>query len=220
MEFTEIKHCNECGNDYPKTEEYFYKQNTKHGKIILKSECKTCTKNRYKSWREENPKKRKENYKRQNSKEKKLYNIKKKNKERRENGKYGEWQRNNPEKIKKYNKNHTKKKHKINEQEWNNCKAYFNNICAYCGMTEKEHRKIYKQDLHKEHVIDDGRNDLKNCVPSCKICNSEKHETSLNNWYNKNNIKYDYEKYYQIYLWLRYDCLKYIKKKNKRKNRS
>jgi hypothetical protein len=80
-------------------------------------------------------------------------------------------------------------------------------------MTEKEHRKINKQDLHKEHLIDCGRNDLKNCVPSCKSCNSEKHTDSLNNWYNSNNPKYTVEKYLKIYLWIRFECKKYIKRK-------
>jgi hypothetical protein len=115
--------------------------------------------------------------------------------------------------MKIYNKKHNKKKHKISKVEWDNCKKYFDYSCAYCGMTEEEHRKIYKQDLHKEHVIDDGRNDLKNCVPSCKMCNSEKHEDSLNNWYNKNNLRYDYSRYSKIYNWIRYDCKKYVKKK-------
>ncbi|RNB59424.1 hypothetical protein EDM57_04590 [Brevibacillus gelatini] len=84
-------------------------------------------------------------------------------------------------------------------------------------MTYEEHKIAEGQDLHKEHVIHDGRNDLKNCVPSCRSCNSEKNTRTLNDWYNKNNPKYTYERYFRIYQWMRYDCLKFIKKKRKKK---
>lgn len=84
-------------------------------------------------------------------------------------------------------------------------------------MTEEEHRKINRgQDLHKEHIIHDGKNDLRNCVPSCYRCNINKWKYSLNNWYNLNNPNYTFEKYHKIYQWVRYDYKKYIKKKRKK----
>jgi len=86
-------------------------------------------------------------------------------------------------------------------------------------MSEFEHRKIFKTDLHKEHLIDDGRNDLKNCVPSCKSCNSEKHIDTFNQWYNPSNPKYSREKYLKIYNWIRFECKKYIQKKKRRSNK-
>ena len=36
--------------------------------------------------------------------------------------------------------------------------------------------------------IDDGKNDLSNCIPSCESCNSSKNIKTLNNWYNHENI--------------------------------
>jgi endonuclease I len=70
-----------------------------------------------------------------------------------------------------------------------------------------------KKDLHKDHVIPDGRNDLKNCVPACHSCNSSKGDLSLNTWYNKNNPVYAYDRYIKIYKWIRFDCRKFIRKK-------
>jgi hypothetical protein len=78
--------------------------------------------------------------------------------------------------------------------------------------------KIQKMDLHKEHVIVDGRNDIKNCIPSCQICNDSKGEYSLNTWYNSSNSKFDPIKLHKIYLWLRYDYKKYIEKKKVKRN--
>jgi len=135
-------------------------------------------------------------------------------KKRKENNYQKTYQQNNPEKMKKYNKIRSNKKHNITKQEWINCKNYFNNSCVYCGITEEEHRKLFKQDLHKDHLIDDGRNDLKNCVPACKSCNSHKWAFTLNKWYSKENPNFTKEKYLKIYNWIRYDCKKYIEPKN------
>lgn len=93
------------------------------------------------------------------------------------------------------------------------CLEYFNNCCAYCGMTLEEHKDKYNQNLHKEHVTSCGRNDLKNCVPSCKVCNSEKSTTSFNDWYNIKNIKYSKDRYMKICKWIKEDCKLYIKNK-------
>lgn len=138
------------------------------------------------------------------------------------------WRKNNPELVKKYSKNHRQKEHRITAKEWSNCKHYFANRCAYCGLGIEDHwilrrGKLILMDLHKEHAIDDGKDNLKNCIPSCQSCNSSKREYSLNNWYNTENPNYTYERYHKIYQWLRYDYKKYItkrvpKQKYERKN--
>jgi 5-methylcytosine-specific restriction endonuclease McrA len=131
---------------------------------------------------------------------------------RRLNGKFKEWQQNNKEKLKEYsiirNQN---KKHNIPKREWNNCKIFFENSCCYCGITEKEHRKLYGQDFHKDHFINDGPNDLSNCVPACKSCNSEKLKQDFFDWYNDNNSKYNYERFIKIVNWIENEYKKYIK---------
>jgi predicted ATP-dependent protease len=121
------------------------------------------------------------------------------------------WQKDNPEKVKLYNEKRRNKIHNISEKQWDNCKFYFNHRCAYCGLLIEEHFILRKGqlkwiDFHKEHVIDQGRNDIKNCIPSCQTCNSEKNTKTFNEWYNKNNLKYSLDRYMRIYKWIRYDC--------------
>lgn len=199
-------------------EEHFYK-NKANGIDGLQPNCIVHLKEITFNWQIQNPEiyKKKMHQRNINPSMKTKQYWKEKEKKRRKDGKILEWQRNNKDKIKQYNKKRTEKKHEITKQEWIDCKNYFNNCCAYCGISEVEAKKQQGQNLHKEHVIDCGRNDLKNCVPSCKSCNSEKHLTSLNDWYNVKNPKYTKDKYLKIYQWLRYDYKKYIKKKKKNK---
>lgn len=129
-------------------------------------------------------------------------------------------------KFRQYSAKRNKEKtHQIRDQEWICCKEYFENnlsqyCCAYCGMTEEEHINKLNKGLHREHVIYNGKNDLSNCVPSCLWCNTNKQLDSLNKWYNNNNKNYTYEKYYKIYMWIRYDYKKYILPKNKYKGQN
>lgn len=187
---------------------------------MLTSQCKICLRNKQLNYKKQNRetlnKKTREWYERNRS---------------RENKKAREYYKLNKDSIKKYFSNYQKsekgreilrhhaskrtanKKHLITDSEWNNCKKYFNYKCAYCGFIEQEHREKYNQQLHKEHVVHDGVNNLRNCVPACKVCNSEKSTHTLNYWYNKNNIHYNQDRYFKIYTWLRYDHKKYIEKK-------
>jgi len=131
---------------------------------------------------------------------------------------YKEYLLGNKDKTRGYTQKRKVKNHKISKKEWEDAKNYFNNSCSYCGLPASEHSRIYsgkiqKCDLHKEHVIDDGRNDLKNCIPSCARCNSSKHTKTLNEFYNPSNPDYTYERYHKIYMWMRYDSKKYIKQK-------
>lgn len=75
------------------------------------------------------------------------------------------------------------KKHVISESECLSCKEYFNFKCAYCGISEEEVIKLYSNQLHKDYADHEGANDLSNCIPACKSCNSSKHDSELNKWY-------------------------------------
>jgi hypothetical protein len=203
----------------PCTLEYFHK-NKSSSKDGLNTWCKRCASLKAKEWNYDPKHKQtvdKSIKNRNNSEAQKKRNadfiIK-----RRESGYFKKYYESNPELFKQYNKKHSKKEHRLTKQEWQSCKEYFNNTCAYCGLPLEEHYitykgKIIKSDFHKEHVIDTGRNDIKNCIPSCSNCNSKKWEKTLNEWYNKNNPVYTYERYHKIYMWIRYDCHKYIEKK-------
>jgi HNH endonuclease len=220
-----VKKCTQCLADYPATEEYFYKQKVttkKKGTLFkLQAACIICRRKQSRERGNANKEQRRKN-------RRKWYLANKDH----DNAKSRAWQRNNPERKKendqryrqseigkqKFRESAERRKeinHNITNNEWNACKEYFDHTCAYCGMSYDEHKQSIGKDLHKEHVIADGRNDLKNCVPSCWRCNSSKWRYSLNNWYNENNPNYTYERYKFIYNWIRYDCKKYIEHKNK-----
>jgi 5-methylcytosine-specific restriction endonuclease McrA len=123
------------------------------------------------------------------------------------------WQKENPEKLKNYGLK--KRKHNITIKEWQDCKNYFNNECAYCGLPIENNyvkyaNKLVLSDLHKEHVDDVGSDELDNCVPACKVCNSEKGSYRLDDWYNKENKKWSEERYNKIINWINDDYKQYI----------
>jgi hypothetical protein len=215
-----MKKCSKCLIEKPINEFYSSEKINAKGEKYLYylAECKDCTIARSSKTQKNNPKKYNQiklNYyytdhgRKMNRNQARKY---------RESGGMLNWQRTEYGRIclKRSRDKRKEKKHDISLKEWYWCLSYFNNSCAYCGLTWEEHMVLYGEDLHKEHIIHDGRNDIKNCVPACKVCNSEKSERSLNNWYNdKNNKKYRRIFYLKIYTWLRYDVQKFIEKKKR-----
>lgn len=222
------RRCTKCQEWKPETTEYFYMKNKSKPEKGFNSECKECAKKRSLKnrnenierarasycdwyWRDQNAKKVKKNSKKYYSADpqKKLLVAK-------------EFRESHPEIIKGYNNKRQHKNHNINNVEWIACKDYFKNengewACAYCGRTEEESYKLYNCQLHKEHAIFDGANDLSNCVPACQECNSEKYKDNFDEWYNKQNIKYDEKRYDKIVNWLYEDYKKFIMVKKPRK---
>ena len=190
--------------------EYFYKNksNTKDG---LSPYCKRCTSKKSGKYQIDNREHYLE-YKRNEHKikyapDKREY-FREVSRRNRASGKYLEWERNNPEKLKKYREyRELHKTHIITKKEWELCKEYFNNQCAYCGVPIEEHFNKFAgemrwTDFHKEHVNHEGSNDLSNCIPSCKICNSSKHTEGLEMWYTKDKEFYSEERLGKIYKWI------------------
>jgi len=126
---------------------------------------------------------------------------------RRENGYYKEMYKNNPEQFKKYNQQH--RNHNIADEQFESCKKYFKYERCFCGMSEEEAIIKYKQRLHKEHADDDGANDLSNCIPACKGCNSSKWKFELKRWYLQQDF-YSEERLQKINKWLNEDYKKFI----------
>lgn len=123
------------------------------------------------------------------------------------------WRKNNADKLIEYNRRRMEnKKHEFSKHEWEDCKEYFNNSCAYCGMPEKEAKKKYNNKLHKEHVDHEGSNGLGNCVPACKKCNSSKRTKSLKDWYTEDNENFSKDRLRKINNWLNNDYKLHIKK--------
>lgn len=207
------KLCVSCMEYKPLNNEYF--PINKHSKDGFHTYCKTCANRRNRKWVKNNPEKRRESVKKYNAKPDRKIIVYEANKRRREDGEYREWQRNNKDKIRQYNYfRRMHKSHDITDNEWDSCKEYFNNSCAYCGMTEEVAKEKYGHVLHKEHVDHEGANDLSNCVPACKMCNSSKYTFPLNEWYNEENPDYSKERLNKIYRWLENDYKFHIDKNN------
>jgi hypothetical protein len=217
----EYKICAECKEWYPLNKEYFYKwkYSTVDG---YRGICKECDKERTKKHQAKDPEKHKKDSLSWHHKNKvkilPRFKARRKVKKEQDRMTYEKYMKNHPEKAKQYSKNRQEVNHRITDEEWDACKFYFNHRCAYCGLLIEEHfvlrrKKLAWIDFSKEHVVFKGKDNLKNCIPSCNSCNSEKWEHPLNYWYNPNNPKYTYERYHKIYMWIRYDYKKYIQKR-------
>lgn len=121
-----------------------------------------------------------------------------------------DWRQNNKVKLRQYTNQRAAKNHNISQLEWSSCKSYFNNCCAYCGIPDEEAKELHGQYLHKEHVNPNGASDLSNCIPACRICNSEKHTNNFEEWYNPSNPKYNTLRVNMIQNWLNGDYKNYI----------
>ena len=180
--------------------------------------CIECAIADFLEWKKEHPEQYKESLKKHRRTKKYKDRERVLKQEQRESGYTLQWQRENKDKLKKNNeKRKQHKSHEISKEEWKECKDYFKNengewCCCYCGLTEKEHKKLYKEQLHKDHAINEGSNTIDNGLPSCKICNSEKHTDDWNIWYTPENPKYDEKRYIRIVEWLNYIKNKLINK--------
>lgn len=197
------KICSIC-KDYKFISE-FYKHNT--NKDGLFPYCKKCNIEKVSNWQQKN-KKQKYEYNKKRREENPEY-FKKHRRKHYENNKdrmakeQKSWRRENKDKVREYGlKREQNKTHNISKEEWEKCKVYFNHSCAYCGLSEEDHKMTYGQQLHRDHVVHDGANDLSNCVPACKPCNSSKHTFGINDWYNDNNNNYTTYRMSKINDWL------------------
>lgn len=213
----EYKLCTKCNNWFPCNLEYFYKW--KYAQDGLHPNCKKCHKKYQNKRYEDKPEIAKwyaDDYY-YNNKDKRLSDMKLyvANNTEQVRLKQLEWQRKFPEKCKEYNQNRQHKNHDITEKQWLECKRYFNNICAYCGIPIEKHLVKFKgrlilSDFHKEHVIYNGANDLSNCVPSCKSCNSSKWEYNFEEWYSEGNPRFLQDRLDKINKWRNEDYKEYL----------
>ena len=210
------KTCSVCLTE--KDFEHYYKQvkRKKNGEsyVYLRPDCKTCCKQKSTTWIKNNKEQFKKNLKRYKDKPELKEMQRKYNEKWRGSGGLRKWHINNKERLKIYSLKRNTKNHEITVDEWIACKNYFNYSCAYCGLSEKEHRIKFRQDLHKEHVKHNGANNLSNCVPACKTCNSSKQNSSLLRWYIEKGF-FNFESLKKINQWLLHDYKQFIRNKNK-----
>lgn len=203
MNNTKLKQCTICMISKSTDDFYKNKSNSIDG---LSPYCKECTKKKSQQWQKANRDKFLQTLSKYNRKPNRKQAIKQSTRNYLEEGYYQEYRKSNIEKYKEYNRIRAHKKHKISKKDWNKCKEYFELKCAYCGLSLEEQRKQYRQDFHKEHVDFKGSPHIENCIPSCKICNSEKHTSKLEDWYNEDNPKFNIDNLQKIYKWINEDC--------------
>ena len=213
--------CSNCQEWFPETIEYYYMRNKSKPERGYQSECKKCSIEKSKTYVENNYEiayKRKRRWHVEHKIITASYSREyyKNNKEERKEY-VKNWIDKNPNKYKEYAKKH--RRHDIFTTEWINCKNYFNNSCAYCGLPIEEHFAVRKDiefnmDLHKEHVDDNGANDLSNCVPACGSCNSIKNIKTIDELFETEFIEnFNQDKYNKIMQWVIEDHKKYIEEK-------
>lgn len=226
------KPCKECGEIKPYEDFYFQEKINKNGDkyYYFYTKCIECEKKRAYQRILDNMDEHREIIRR-NNKRPNIIQIKREfGKKQRENGYMTAYRQS--EKFKANNKGYgldrRHKNHNMDKKEWISCKDYFKDddgdwCCAYCGLKHKDHYRTYAGelqniDLHKEHVVHNGENDLSNCVPSCQNCNSQKWEFSLDEWYNDSNPNFTQERYNKVMKWITEDYkLFVVEKRNKRK---
>jgi hypothetical protein len=209
---TETKACTKCGEEKELSEFYSQKVKRKTGEIIYyQSICKECIKKHNKEHYEENYKRLKAQRRRNPTASRNVAKRYRKNHPDKTSAYQIEWQRNNPEKIKGYNERYNKEKlFKIPKKQWEACKKYFNNSCAYCGISEQESIEKYDKRLNKEHAMNNGENNLSNCLPSCTGCNSLKNTYDYIEWYTLENSLFDEDRFNLIVQWLNEDHKEFL----------
>ena len=78
----------------------------------------------------------------------------------------------------------------LTQYEWKETLLYFNNKCAYCGISEEECFKNYHKFLSQDHILalsKGGGFTKNNIVPACPSCNSSKNNMSIEDFYNKSS---------------------------------
>lgn len=205
----EGKNCSIC-NEYKTYEEYYrlekIRKKTGESYTYYYPDCKKCFKLRRAQWERENPDKKKISRKKyQSKKETKLVNLEQQRRSLRK-GTRREWQRNNKVKVREYNTKRKEKEHQISINEWDACRLYFDYRCAYCGKAWEDQHKEHKKDFCKDHFLNDGSNDILNCIPSCTNCNSSKNIFDFDHWYNENNERYSVDRFQKIHRWIKVDA--------------
>lgn len=203
-----MKKCKTCEEVKELSEFYTQKYKRKDGTeaIAYKPDCKDCTKEKSMKWKKdpENRERFLSIKKKSNNQPNQRRNVKEAVKKQKTSGYFLRYQQENKEKMKQYRENRElNRKHEITKEEWEQCKVYFDYRCAYCGISEVEAKKKFGNSLHKEHVDHEGSNDITNCVPSCKGCNSSKWKYSFEEWYIEKNEVFSEERLNKINKWLK-----------------
>lgn len=165
-----------------------------------------------KQWMKDHYERHRELHKRYERSDKHKEYRKRNHEDMKNKGWFRNWYKNHPDRSKEYRDNH--RDHDITDNEWISCQAFFDFTCAYCGKSLDEQYKQNGHQFHKEHVNNDGYNDVRNCVPACTQCNSTKNIKSIDELLINNIIvEFTQDKFNKITLWCTEEFKKYIEPK-------
>lgn len=222
------KTCSLCSEEKGLCNYYSQNKKKKDGTeyVYYQPYCKECCSKKAAGWKEDNPERviiNRRNLKIRDPERVRMHRRKSyENNLKTEKETLRNWQKENPDQVKYHNQKRLQhKKHKISNKEWESCKNYFNYRCAYCDLKIEEHLIMFKGriqlgDFHKEHFNHEGANDLSNCVPACKSCNSSKGDYDFEDWF-KMSGQFSNSKRDKIIKWINEDYKQYIQLKTTKK---
>lgn len=206
--------CKECVKKYDKKQKKQYYYDNKEKILKYKKEHYIKNKNQYKQKNKEyyinnvetfliNRKKYYENNKEKIAKNDKKYYIVNKDKIMQNKREYFN---KNKRKIYDYHIRYNQKRRALKnslpstftDEQWEECKNYFNYKCCYCGKEKK---------LEQEHFIplsNGGEYTFNNIISSCKNCNCSKNDSDFFEWYQQQSF-YDKKREEKILKYLNYD---------------
>lgn len=199
-----MKECKDCNIVKELSEFYSQEKSKSNGEKYIYHQpcCKKCVSDKHQLNKEERNKRSREYHEKNPQQRRDSVRKHRQKHPERAYVKLKKWQQKNRDRILEYRQRRINREHEITEEEWSDCKEYFNSSCAYCGITEPEAKEKYNNNLHREHVDHEGSNDISNCIPACKMCNSTKNTKDFQEWYNENNHIYSKDRYSKIVEWL------------------
>lgn len=222
------KICSKCKEEKPATSEYYYK--SKHNKGGLDSQCKECRKTYRENYLSINKEhvyknkkawisKNKEKYKLQRKKDNAKYILKNRDKRNEYNKRWAREHRDIMNKnqllyLKTEKGKITEKKRQYKRrcakgsftyEQWEDCKNFFDNKCAYTGVSLTEETSTID---HIVPISKTGSNNIWNICPSINYANFSKNNSNMEEWYKKQDY-YSEERLNKIYNWMQYSKEKY-----------
>lgn len=100
-----------------------------------------------------------------------------------------------------------KLKRTLTVNEWIDTLNYFDNKCAYCGMSNDKSLIQYNKNLAQEHIIPVNKGGAyikENIIPACQSCNSSKSTKTLDEFFISKDY-FTYVKYLKIKKFIN-DC--------------
>lgn len=197
------KRCDLCKEWFEETSYNFYYLNKSKPERGFSSDCKQCAKKRARKWAVNNVEKKRESCRKNSRKPNILQYHKELSQRQRDSGMTKVWYQDKKDTYRGYViKYESHKHHTISEKDWIRNKEFFDFKCAYCGISEAEHKEKYHQQLHKDHAYNEGDNGISNNVPACRSCNSSKRHRDWNVWFTEENPVYTIERHNKIKEWL------------------